>query len=156
MLIKKMIKLQDIVANKNSVKKKMRVARGNGSGKGGTSGRGHKGQKSRSGFSLRAGFEGGQMPLYRRMPKQYRQKKVSNKKNYQLITLSQLNKLEEVDTTVDKAILVENKIIRETSLPLKLLANGTLDKKVNIKVEKVTKNARIQIEKLGGKVEVLG
>ena len=130
---------------------KTRVGRGMGSGLGKTSGRGHKGQKARTGGGVRRGFEGGQTPLYRRLPK----RGFTNifAKNYTEVTLTMLNKSTKEDVTAES--LVEDGIIKKINDGIVILATGKLDKKVNVRAVKFTKAAKEQIEALGGKTEVI-
>ena len=132
-------------------KKRTVVGRGVGSGLGKTSGRGHKGQKARSGGGVRRGFEGGQTPLYRRLPK--RGFTNIHAKNYTEVTLTMLNKSSKEDITAES--LIEDGIIRKANDGIVILATGNLDKKVNVKAVKFTKAAKEKIEALGGKAEVI-
>lgn len=132
-------------------KTKIRVGRGMGSGLGKTSGRGHKGQKARSGGGVRRGFEGGQTPLYRRLPK----RGFTNiyAKNYTEVTLTMLNKSSNEDVSAET--LIADGIIRKANDGIVILATGTLEKKVNVKAVRFTKAAQEKIEALGGKAEVI-
>ena len=132
-------------------KDRKRVGRGTGSGKGKTSGKGHKGQKARSGGGVRRGFEGGQTPLYRRLPK--RGFTNINSKNYTEVTLTMLNKSKATDVTAE--ILVEEGIIGKINDGIVILATGTLEKKLNVKAKRFTASAKEKIEALGGKAEVI-
>jgi large subunit ribosomal protein L15 len=128
-----------------------RRGRGHGSGNGKTAGKGHKGQKARSG-APRIGFEGGQMPLYRRLPK--RGFKSIGRAQIETITLSDLDRFEDgADVTVDA--LIENGILREAKDGVKVLGNGTLTKKLNVCVNAYSASAKAKIEELGGKAEVI-
>ena len=131
--------------------KRSRVGRGMATGNGKTSGRGHKGQKSRSGGGVRRGFEGGQTPLYRRLPK--RGFKNFNAKNYTEVTFTMLNKVEKEDVTAES--LLEEGIIDKINDGIVILATGKLEKKLNIKAKRFTAKAKEQIEALGGKAEVI-
>ena len=133
-------------------KKKTVVGRGVGSGLGKTSGRGHKGQKARSGGGVRRGFEGGQTPLYRRLPKRGFNNSV-HANDYVEVTLTMLNKSSKEDVTAES--LIEDGIIRKAKDGIVILATGKLDKKVNVKAVKFTKAAQEKIEALGGKTEVI-
>lgn len=147
------MKLNSIYPNDGATKARKRVGRGVGSGLGKTSGRGQKGQKARSGYSRKAGFEGGQLPLYRRIPK----RGFSNalfKKEYAVINLSDLNKFEN-GATVSPEILKEMGILKNQLAGVKVLGNGTLEKKLVVKAHKFSNVAKEQIEKLGGKAEVI-
>ena len=128
-----------------------RVGRGVGSGLGKTSGRGHKGQKARSGGGVRRGFEGGQTPLYRRLPKRGFTNIFAN--NYTEVTLTMLNKSSKEDVTAES--LIEDGIIRKANDGIVIIATGTLEKKVNVKAVRITKAAKEKIEALGGKAEVI-
>lgn len=117
---------------KNSVKKKVRKGRGNSSGYGTQAGRGHKGQKSRSGYSRRAGFEGGQTPLYRRLPKKRGQgNNLLSKKRFTPVNLELLNKFYLDGDTVSTLTLVEKGIIKKKQIP-KILGKGSLTKKIEV------------------------
>lgn len=131
--------------------KRTRVGRGTGSGLGKTSGRGHKGQNARSGGGVRRGFEGGQTPLYRRLPK--RGFKNINSKNYTEVTFTMLNKSSKTDITAET--LLEECIIGKINDGIVILATGKLDKKLNIKAKRFTAKAKEEIEALGGKAEVI-
>ena len=133
-------------------KKKMRVGRGIGSGKGKTSGRGVKGQKSRSGVAIKA-FEGGQTPLYRRLPKRGFKSMAPN--NIAIMNLSHLqkfhdNKKIDLNTLIDLKILKDKKIINKKYVKLKILGDGDLKNKINITVNFASKQAQAKIEKAGG------
>ncbi len=128
-----------------------RVGRGSGSGLGKTSGRGHKGQKARSGGGVRRGFEGGQTPLYRRLPK--RGFNNINAKNYSEVTLTMLNKSTVTDVTAET--LLADGIIGKVNDGIVILATGKLDKKLNVKATRFTAKAKEEIEALGGKAEVI-
>lgn len=130
---------------------RIRVGRGIGSGLGKTSGRGQKGQKSRTGGGVRRGFEGGQTPLYRRLPK----RGFTNiyAKNYTEVTLTMLNKSKATDVTAET--LLEEGIIGKVNDGIVVLATGKLEKKLNVKANRFTAKAKEEIEALGGKVEVI-
>ncbi|HBC84193.1 MAG TPA: 50S ribosomal protein L15 [Clostridiales bacterium] len=134
-----------------STKTKARVGRGIGSGLGKTSGRGHKGQKARSGGGVRRGFEGGQTPLYRRLPK--RGFTNIHAKNYTEVTLTMLNKATTEEVTAES--LVADGIISKINDGIVVLATGTLEKKLAVKAKRFTKAAKEKIEALGGKTEVI-
>ena len=138
---------------KPAMKKKTsnRVGRGIGSGNGKTSGRGQKGQKARSGGGVRRGFEGGQTPLYRRLPK--RGFTNIHAKTYTEVTLTMLNKSKATDVTAES--LLEERIIGKVNDGIVVLATGKLDKKLNVKATRFTKAAKEKIEALGGKAEVI-
>ena len=128
-----------------------RVGRGIGSGLGKTSGRGHKGQKARTGGGVRRGFEGGQTPLYRRLPK--RGFTNIHAKTYTEVTLTMLNKSKATDVTAET--LLEENIIGKINDGIVVLATGKLDKKLNVKATRFTNAAKEKIEALGGKAEVI-
>ena len=129
-----------------------RKGRGTGSGNGKTGGRGHKGQKARSGGKVRAGFEGGQMPLVRRIPKRGFTNVFA--KPLTAINLAVLNCFED-GAVVDAAALIEKGIISECPYGLKVLANGTLTKKITVKATAFSESAKEKIEQAGGKAEVV-
>lgn len=128
-----------------------RVGRGIGSGLGKTSGRGHKGQKARSGGGVRRGFEGGQTPLYRRLPK--RGFTNIHAKNYTEVTLTMLNKSTATDVSAET--LLADGIIGKVNDGIVILATGKLEKKLNVKAKRFTAKAKEEIEALGGKAEVI-
>ena len=128
-----------------------RVGRGMGSGLGKTSGRGHKGQKARSGGGVRRGFEGGQTPLYRRLPK--RGFTNIHAKNYTEVTLTMLNKSKATEVTAES--LLEEKIIGKINDGIVVLGTGNVDKKFTVKATRFTKAAAEKIEAAGGKIEVI-
>ncbi len=128
-----------------------RVGRGMGSGLGKTSGKGHKGQKARSGGGVRRGFEGGQTPLYRRLPK--RGFTNIHAKNYTEVTLTMLNKSTVEDVTAET--LLADGIIGKVNDGIVVLATGKLEKKLNVKAKRFTTTAKERIEALGGKAEVI-
>ena len=151
------MKLNEIAPKEGSVKKRMRVGRGIGSGKGKTSGSGVKGQKSRSGVAIK-GFEGGQMPLYQRLPKSGFNARVSN--NYAELTLAKLQqfidaKKIDIKGTIDEAALVKSGVVRRTLDGIRLLGNGELKSKVTLNITGATKSATAAVEKAGGKVEIV-
>ena len=128
-----------------------RRGRGHGSGNGKTAGKGHKGQKARSG-APRIGFEGGQMPLYRRIPK--RGFKNRNHKEILSINLSELESFDD-GAPVDVEALIAKGIIKDPADGVKILGNGELTKKLNVKVNAFSESAKEKIEKLGGTAEVI-
>ena len=132
-------------------KTRTRVGRGIGSGLGKTSGRGHKGQKARSGGGVRRGFEGGQTPLYRRLPK--RGFTNIHAKNYVEVTLTMLNKSEAEVVTAES--LLKEGIISKVNEGIVILGTGSLDKKLEVKAKRFTKTAKEKIEAAGGKIEVV-
>ena len=132
-----------------STKSRTRVGRGIGSGLGKTSGRGHKGQKARSGGGVRRGFEGGQTPLYRRLPK--RGFTNIHAKTYTEVTLTMLNKATTEEVTAES--LIADGIISKANDGIVILATGNLEKKLAVKANRFTKAAKEKIEALGGKTE---
>ena len=132
-------------------KTRTRVGRGIGSGLGKTSGRGHKGQKARSGGGVRRGFEGGQTPLYRRLPK--RGFTNIHAKNYTEVTLTMLNKSKAEEVTAET--LIADGIISKANDGIVVIATGNLEKKLAVKAKRFTKAAQEKIEALGGKTEVI-
>ena len=146
------MKLHELKPAEGSRKDATRVGRGTGSGCGKTSGRGHKGQKSRSGGGVRPGFEGGQMPIYRRLPK--RGFKNIWRKEYAEVNVAQLNIFDD-DTTVDAVALVEIGILKNVLDGVRILGNGELTKKLNVKAQGFTKTALQKIEAVGGTAEVI-
>ena len=128
-----------------------RLGRGIGSGLGKTSGKGHKGQKARSGGGVRRGFEGGQTPLYRRLPKRGFNNKFA--KNYTEVTLTMLNKSKATEVTAET--LLDEGIIKRVNDGIVVLATGNLDKKLTVKATRFTKAAAEKIESAGGKIEVI-
>ena len=144
--------LNELVPAPGSRTKPYRKGRGLGSGNGKTAGKGHKGQNARSGGGVRPGFEGGQMPLYRRIPK--RGFKNINSKEYTEVTLAMLENLENgTEVTVDS--LLELGVIRKANDGIVVLGNGDLTKKLTVKAARVTKSAEAKIVAAGGKVEVV-
>ena len=136
---------------------KKRIGRGIGSGTGKTSGRGHKGQKSRSGVSLK-GFEGGQMPLYRRLPK--RGFRNIFKKHFNSINLIQIQNLIDKKKILSKEeiteeLLLKKKIIKKKLSGIKILGKGDIKSKIIIQAQKASKNAVKKIEKIGGKINIV-
>ncbi|PJB69008.1 MAG: 50S ribosomal protein L15 [Alphaproteobacteria bacterium CG_4_9_14_3_um_filter_47_13] len=152
------MKLNELKPKDGSAKKKIRVGRGIGSGKGKTSGKGQKGQKSRSGVAIK-GFEGGQMPLHMRMPK----RGFNNPFARQLVTVSLARLQEAIDTkkidpkaVIDEDMLVQAKVIRRKRDGVRLLGNGDLKTKIDMKLTGgATKSAISAVEKAGGKIEIV-
>lgn len=142
--------LGNVVPAKGSNIKVKRLGRGIGSGLGKTSARGGKGQTARKGGGIRAGFEGGQMPLYRRLPKRGFTNLFANRFN--VVNVSALNRFE-AGATVDLAALKKAGLIRFDNLPVKLLGKGKLEKKLTVVVSKASASAKQAVEKSGGKVE---
>ncbi len=142
--------LSNLKPAKGSVKNRKRIARGQGSGYGGTSTRGHKGAQSRSGYKRRIGFEGGQMPLFRRVPK-FGFKNI-NRKEYQGINISALQELTEKAkvTEINPEVLIEHGLANKKEL-IKILGNGELKAKLEVTAHAFSKSAREAIEAQGGK-----
>ena len=148
------MELNNLVKNN---KKKIRVGRGIGSGKGKTSSRGHKGQKSRSGVAIKS-FEGGQMPLYRRLPK--RGFKTLHKKDIAVLNLSKIQSMidkskNKLQNNFDLKILKEKKLVNKKFLKLKILGTGEIKKVVEISAHFASKQALSKIEKAGGKLNIV-
>ncbi|PKP08078.1 MAG: 50S ribosomal protein L15 [Bacteroidetes bacterium HGW-Bacteroidetes-4] len=148
------MELSNLKPAEGSVKSRKRIGRGQGSGKGGTSTRGHKGAKSRSGYSKKVGFEGGQMPLQRRVPK-FGFKNI-NRKEFKAINIGDLQKLAEAKnlTAIDEQILLENGLCSKGDR-IKILGNGKLTLKLEVKAHAFSKSALAAIEKLEGTVVTL-
>ena len=147
------MKLHTIKPAEGATKNRKRVGRGPGSGIGKTAGRGENGQNSRSGGGVRIGFEGGQTPLFRRIPK----RGFTNarfKKVYAVINLDDLNKFED-GAEVTPEILKDMGLVKKQLDGIKVLGNGTLEKKLTVKASKFSKTAKEAIEKTGGKAEVI-
>ena len=138
-------------------KKKIRVGRGIGTGKGKTSSRGHKGQKSRSGVAIKS-FEGGQMPLYRRLPK--RGFKSLNNKSIAILNLSKIQNIiekfkNEIKNTLDLKILKEKNLVNKKFIKLKILGTGEIKNNIEISAHFASKQALTKIEKVGGKISLI-
>ena len=138
-------------------KKKIRVGRGIGSGRGKTSSRGHKGQKSRSGVAIKS-FEGGQMPLYRRLPK--RGFKTINKKKIAVLNLAKIQSILEknknkIEKNLDLKILKDKKLVNKKFIKLKILGSGELKKNIDITAHYASKQALEKIQKIGGKISIV-
>ena len=150
------MKLNNLVTKTSKSKK--RLGRGIGSSKGKTSGRGHKGQKSRSGVAIKS-FEGGQMPLYRRLPKRGF-KSISKSKNMAIINLSKIQEIfgkkkEIFGNKVNISNLIKSKFLNKKYTKIKLLGSGDLNQKLDIEVNSISKSAKEKVEKLGGKVTLV-
>ncbi|MBB6284321.1 50S ribosomal protein L15 [Geobacillus subterraneus] len=146
------MKLHELQPAPGSRKKAVRVGRGIGSGNGKTSGRGHKGQKARSGGGVRLGFEGGQTPLFRRLPK--RGFTNINRKEYAVVNLDKLNIFED-GTEVTPELLLETGVISKLKSGVKILGKGQIEKKLTVKAHKFSTSAKEAIEAAGGKTEVI-
>ena len=146
------MRLEDLKPVEGSTHRKKIVGRGIGSGVGKTSGKGHKGQNARSGGGVRPGFEGGQMPLYRRLPK----RGFTNifAKKYVAVNVEVLDKFNDGDVVTAEAML-EKGIISKTLDGVKILGRGEVTKKLTVKVAKISESAKEKIEKAGGKAEVM-
>ncbi|WP_027964814.1 50S ribosomal protein L15 [Halalkalibacillus halophilus] len=146
------MKLHELKSAEGSRKKRNRVGRGMATGNGKTSGRGHKGQKARSGGKVRPGFEGGQMPLYQRLPK--RGFTNINRKDYTVVNLETLDRFDE-GTEVTPELLLETGVISKVQAGVKVLGKGSLDKKMTVKAHKFSASAKEAIEAAGGQTEVI-
>ena len=144
------MKLHELSPAAGSAKAAWRKGRGTGSGNGKTAGKGHKGQNARSGGGVRPGFEGGQLPLYRKVPKRGFNNKFAV--NYAIINVADLNRFNDGDV-VDMATLIEKKIVKSPLDGLKVLGNGELTKKITVKAEAFSATAKEKIEAAGGKTE---
>lgn len=147
------MKLHELSPAEGSVTKAWRKGRGPGSGNGKTGGRGHKGQNARSGGGVRPGFEGGQIPLYRRLPKRGFTNDMF-KKEYTIVNVSALDKFED-GATVDAAALIEAGLVKKICDGVKILGNGEITKKLTVKATIFSAGAKEKIEAAGGKVEVI-
>ena len=145
------MKLHNLKPAEGSAKAAWRKGRGPGSGNGKTAGKGHKGQNARSGGGVRPGFEGGQIPLYRKLPKRGFHNKFA--KTYSIVNVDVFNKFED-GAVVDLATLLENKIVRKANDGLKVLGNGEITKKITVKAAVFSATAKEKIEAAGGKIEV--
>ena len=146
------MKINDLSPSKGSRKNRKRVGRGAGSGHGKTSCRGSKGQKSRSGGSISPWFEGGQMPIQRRLPK----RGFTNifKKRIAIVNLGDLKRFEK-DSVVDEVALVKAGLVKGKRDGIKILGNGDLDSALTVRVNHISRSAKIKIEQCGGTVEVI-
>ncbi|MGG3955619.1 50S ribosomal protein L15 [Bhargavaea massiliensis] len=146
------MKLHELQPAPGSRKERNRVGRGIGSGNGKTSGRGHKGQNARSGGGVRIGFEGGQTPLFRRLPK--RGFTNIHRKEYAIVNLEALNRFED-GTEVTPELLLETGVVSKLKAGIKVLGNGELTKKLTVKAHKFSASAKEAIEAAGGTTEVI-
>jgi large subunit ribosomal protein L15 len=146
------MKLHELKPAEGSRKTRNRVGRGIGSGNGKTAGKGHKGQNARSGGGVRPGFEGGQTPLFQRLPK--RGFTNINRKDFAIVNLETLNRFEE-GTEVTPELLLETGIVSNVKSGVKILGNGQLEKKLTVKANKFSASAKEAIESVGGSVEVI-
>lgn len=141
------MRLHEIISSNGGNRSKRRLGKGEGGGHGKTCGRGHKGGKARSGYSVQPGFEGGQMPMYRRLP----QRGFSNfkfHKNFAVVNLSDLEKVEASE--IDRESLVKAGLVRDNQLPLKVLGNGEISRAVKVKADAFSASAKSKIEAAGG------
>lgn len=146
------MKLHELSPAMGSTKESKRIGRGHGSGQGKTAGKGHKGQKARSGSGMRPGFEGGQMPLQRRLPKRGFNNIFAEK--WIAINLASLEKFED-GAVVDATALKDKGIIKTADLPVKVLGNGKLTKKLTVNLNAYSASAAEKINAAGGKAEVI-
>lgn len=146
------MKLHELSPAPGSRKTRKRVGRGIGSGTGKTSGRGHKGQNSRSGGGVRPGFEGGQNPLYRRLPR--RGFTNIHRREYAIVNLEELNRFE-ADTEITPELLTESGIIKNLKGGIKVLGDGEITVKLTVKANKFSQSAADKIQAAGGKIEVI-
>ena len=146
------MKMHELAPAIGSTKEAKRIGRGHGSGNGKTAGKGHKGQKARAGHGMRPGFEGGQMPLQRRVPKRGFNNIFAEE--WAAINVSALEVFED-GTVVDAAALAAKGIIKKANLPIKVLGNGKLTKKLEVKLNAYSASATEKITAAGGKAEVI-
>ena len=147
------MKLHELSPNEGAVKDSFRVGRGAGSGNGKTAGKGHKGQNARSGGGVRPGFQGGQLPLYRKLPKRGFHNKFGV--TYAVVNVDDLNKKFEDGATVDAEALLESGIISKVCDGVKILGRGEITKKLTVKAAVFSETAKGKIEAAGGKTEVI-
>ena len=146
------MKLHELSPAEGSVKENFRKGRGAGSGNGKTAGKGHKGQNARSGGGVRPGFEGGQNPLYRRLPKRGFKNRFAAQ--YAIVNVSSFEKYNDGDV-IDIEVLLKDRVIRKAYDGLKVLGNGEITKKVTVKATLFSATAKEKIEAAGGKAEVI-
>lgn len=147
------MKLHELKPNAGSTASRKRVGRGAGSGLGKTSGKGHKGQNARSGGGVRPGFEGGQLPLFRRLPK----RGFNNyefRTEYAIVNVGDLNDFKD-GSVIELSNLKESGLVKKEKDGIKILGNGELTKKLTVKANKFSSTARVKIENAGGKIEVI-
>ena len=147
------MRLNDLYPAPGSTHRKKRIGRGTGSGMGGTSTKGHKGQKARSGGGVRPGFEGGQTPLYRRLPQKPGFRNV-NRKVYAVVNLEELDRFE-AGTEVTPQLLKESGLVKNLKNGIKILGDGELAKALTVRAHKFSKSAQEKITTAGGTAEVL-
>lgn len=145
------MKMNELHPAEGSITKRRRIGRGIGSGLGKTSGKGAKGQKARAGGKIKRGFEGGQTPLYRRIPKRGFTNHFA--KEYALVNVQSLEKFDN-DTVVDEKLLISSGLIKSRLDGIKVLGDGNLTKKLTVVANKFSKSAKEKIEAVGGKIEV--
>jgi len=146
------MKLHELKPAEGSRKERKRLGRGIGSGQGKTAGKRHKGQNARSGGGVRLGFEGGQTPLFRRLPK--RGFTNISRKEYAIVNLDVLNQFEE-GTEVTPELLIETGVVKNEKAGIKILAKGNVEKKLTVKAHKFSSTAKEAIEAVGGTTEVI-
>lgn len=146
------MKLHELKPAEGSRKERNRVGRGIGSGNGKTAGKGHKGQNARSGGGVRLGFEGGQTPLFRRLPK--RGFTNINRKEYAVVNLDTLNRFED-GAEITPELLIETGVVSNEKSGIKILAKGNIERKLTVKAHKFSSAAKEAIEAAGGKTEVI-
>jgi len=146
------MKLHELKPAEGARKQRNRVGRGTGSGNGKTAGKGHKGQKARSGGGVRLGFEGGQTPLFRRLPK--RGFTNINRKEFAIVNLDALNRFED-GTEVTPELLIETGVVSNEKAGIKILAKGNVEKKLTVRAHKFSAAAKEAIEAAGGTAEVI-
>lgn len=146
------MKLHELSPAPGSKQKRTRVGRGLGSGLGKTAGKGHKGQNARAGGGVRPGFEGGQMPIYRRLPKRGFYNKFG--KEYAEVNVDQLNRFDN-GTVIDPVVLIDAGVLKNVHDGVRILGNGVLEKSLTVKANGFTKSAIEKIQAAGGKVEVI-
>ena len=146
------MKLHELKPAEGSRQERKRKGRGIGSGNGKTAGKGHKGQNARSGGGVRLGFEGGQTPLFRRLPK--RGFTNINRKEFAIVNLDALNRFED-GIEVTPELLIESGVVKNEKAGIKVLAKGKLEKKLTVKAHKFSSAAKEAIEAVGGKIEVI-
>ena len=146
------MKLNQLTATPGATKARKRIGRGYGAGTGKTAGKGHKGQKARAGHGMRPGFEGGQMPLYRRLPKRGFKNHFAT--HYAIVNVSDLNTFED-GAVVDAAALTAAGLVNDQLDGIKILGNGELTKKLTVHATAFSESAKAKIEAAGGKAEVM-
>ena len=148
------MRLHNLSNVKGATHRRKRLGCGEGGGHGKTSGKGHKGQRARSGGSVRIGFEGGQMPLFRRLPIRGFNNK-SFRTEYETVNLGELSKLDASVSEVTREVLVKAGLVRDNANPLKILGTGEVTKALKVSADKFSASAKDKIEKAGGEAIVL-